>query len=63
MASLDVSDRSSSHGVAIPECPRCYGPARVSEVKLRELSVPRAIQYWRCQGCAYMWVTMDGRAV
>ena len=44
MASLDVSDPSSSHGAAIPDCPRCYGPARVSEVKPHELSVSRAIQ-------------------
>jgi transposase-like protein len=63
MASLDVSDPSSSHGAAIPDCPRCYGPARVSEVKPHELSVSRAIQYWRCQGCGYLWVTMNGRAV
>jgi hypothetical protein len=63
MPSLDVSDRSSSHGVAIPECPRCHKPVSVSEVKLNELPVSRGIQYWRCQGCGYVWVMVEGRAV
>ena len=41
---LDRSDRSSSHAVAIPDCPRCYKTVSVSEVKLQGLPVPQGIQ-------------------
>jgi transposase-like protein len=63
MPSIDESRHSSSHGLAIPECPRCHRPVGVSKVKLQELPVSRGIQYWRCQGCSFLWVTIEGRTV
>ena len=42
MPSLDVFHRSSSHGVAIPECPRCHRPAGVGEVTLPDLPFRQA---------------------
>jgi len=60
---LDRSDRSSSHAVAIPDCPRCHKPVSASEVKLQDLPVPQGIQYWRCQVCGFVWVTIEGRSV
>jgi transposase-like protein len=61
MPSLDESRRSSFHGLAIPECPRCRQVHRVLEVHPH--ADPPRIQYWRCEGCDCLWVTMDGRAL
>jgi len=62
MPSFDLFHRSLSHGVAIPECARCPKPDSAREVKLHELCASPGIQYWRCEGCGYVWVTVDGRA-
>jgi hypothetical protein len=62
MPLLGVLHRSSSHRVAIPECPRCHKPGSVGEVTLPDPSISPGVQYWRCEGCRYLWVTVDGRA-
>ena len=53
MPSLDESRHSSSHGLAIPECPRCHRPVGVSEVKLQELPVSRGIQSGAVKGAVF----------
>ena len=62
MPSLDEAHRSSSHGVAIPKCAHYHKPGSFRELQLHDPSISRGIQYWRCEGCSYVWVTIDGRA-
>jgi transposase-like protein len=58
MPSHDVSQRSSSRGPVVPDCENCHQPDRVREVKLHDLSP--GVQYWRCEGCGFVWATRDG---
>jgi transposase-like protein len=60
---LDESRHTASHDQTMPNCPRCRQPVRVSEVQLQHPPVSRGIQYWRCQGCGFLWVTIEGRTV
>ena len=62
MPSHDVSRRKSSPGTTIPGCGHCHRPDSVREVKLQDPAVSPGIQYWRCEVCSYLWVTIDGRA-
>jgi hypothetical protein len=54
----DVSQRSSSRGPVVPDCANCHRPDRVREVKLDGVSP--GVQYWRCDGCGFVWGTRDG---
>jgi transposase-like protein len=53
----DVS-QTSSFGPVVPECANCHRPDRVRMVKLDGVSP--GVQYWRCQGCGFVWGTRDG---
>ena len=52
-----VSQRSSSRGPIVPDCANCQQPNRVREVKLEGVSP--GVQYWRCDGCGFVWATRD----
>jgi hypothetical protein len=53
----DVSQRSSSRGPVVPDCPNCHPLDRVREVKLDGVSP--GVQYWRCERCGFVWGTRD----
>jgi transposase-like protein len=42
----------------VPDCANCERPNRVREVKFDDLSP--GVQYWRCEGCGFVWATRDG---
>ena len=43
---------------AVPSCLNCHDPSTVRLVPLNEIY--RGVQYWRCDGCGFVWVTRDG---
>ena len=54
----DLSQISAPHGLVVPDCANCEQPDRVHGVKLEDVSP--GVQYWRCEGCGFIWATLDG---
>ncbi len=54
MPSLDVDQTSAR---MVPPCRNCHQSDHVKLVALEGLSP--GVQYWRCDGCGFVWGTRD----
>jgi hypothetical protein len=58
---LAVRDRDATESVGVPvvpSCLNCHDSSKVRPVPLSE-HYP-GVQYWRCDGCGFVWATRDG---
>lgn len=56
-----MRDRDTTESVGVPVDPscQCHNPSKVRPVLLSE-HYPPGVQYWRCDGCGFLWAALDG---
>jgi transposase-like protein len=56
-----MADREAAHSaripVVVPRCKKCGNLSTVRPVHL--IGIDPNVQYWRCQGCGFVWATRD----
>jgi MinD superfamily P-loop ATPase len=53
----DVSQTSAPRGLVVAACGNCHQADRVRAVDVDDVSP--GVQYWRCDGCGFIWATRD----
>jgi hypothetical protein len=54
----DRNETELVRGPVVPSCLNCHDRSKVRPIPLSE-EFP-GVQYWRCDGCDFVWATRDG---